>query len=202
MVFGRMRSSATTQIEFPNLPIPSGASSLAMVVDLIGESAGRSTPRERLRAPWSERDAVDHGVGDAVPRLRVDSRLGERLEPAMRRQDQTAEHRGVGGRIQMPGALGLLDELAAAVQQRFVRGERPCRQRYSDGSRPLRRSPSRCQHRESTRRHRHVTSLRLPERCLPRGATTANPATATRNRLTHDESSWTAAQHSWKRSGV
>ncbi len=34
----------------------------------------------------------------------------------MRRQDQPAEHCGVGGRIYMPGMLRLLDELAAAVQ--------------------------------------------------------------------------------------
>ena len=36
--------------------------------------------------------------------------------PAMRRQDQPAEHGGVGSWIYMPGTLRLLDKLAAAVQ--------------------------------------------------------------------------------------
>ena len=41
----------------------------------------------------------------------------------MRGEDQPAEHLGVGGRIQVPGALRLLDKPAAAVEQHLVRRE-------------------------------------------------------------------------------
>ncbi|MEU1459022.1 hypothetical protein ABZ455_44720 [Streptomyces avermitilis] len=64
----------------------------------------------RACARGIERDAVDRRIGDAVQRLRVHPRFEERLESAMRSEDKAAERRRVGGRIDVPGALSLLDE--------------------------------------------------------------------------------------------
>jgi thioesterase domain-containing protein len=58
-----------------------------------------STETVRLGSRNWQCDAVDRSVGDAVPGLRFDPRLGECLEPAMHGEDQSAEHLSVGGRI-------------------------------------------------------------------------------------------------------
>jgi hypothetical protein len=47
-----------------------------------------------LGTSWGDLEVVDRGVGDAVQRFRVDPRLGQRLEPAMRGDDQPAERLG------------------------------------------------------------------------------------------------------------
>jgi hypothetical protein len=43
----------------------------------------------------------------------------------VRSDDDPAEHGSVGGRIEVSGALRLLDDLTAAVEETFVRCARP-----------------------------------------------------------------------------
>lgn len=75
----------------------------------VGPSSSEAGPL-RACALGIERDAVDRRISDAVQRLRVHPRLEERLESAMRGEDKPGERRRVGGWIDMPGALSLLDE--------------------------------------------------------------------------------------------